>query len=71
MNRIFNQDFVSSFFPLSGIDPNPDNFVCAGIIHTRAVQIGVLLRLEPNKQAEVRISSLPTWNILTLAEEIL
>jgi AP-2 complex subunit alpha len=38
---------------LPGIDPNPDNFVCAGIIHTRAVQIGVLLRLEPNKQAEV------------------
>jgi len=36
-----------------GIDPNPDNFVCAGIIHTRAVQIGVLLRLEPNKQAEM------------------
>jgi len=36
---------------LEGIDPNPDNFVCAGIIHTRAVQIGVLLRLEPNKQA--------------------
>ena len=38
----------------TGIDPNPDNFVCAGIIHTRSVQIGVLLRLEPNKQAEVR-----------------
>jgi len=38
---------------LEGIDPNPDNFVCAGIIHTRAVQIGVLLRLEPNKQAEM------------------
>ena len=41
----------------AGIDPNPDNFVCAGIIHTRAVQIGVLLRLEPNKQAEVGIHS--------------
>merc|ERR1711962_1739844 len=38
---------------LEGIDPNPDNFVCAGIIHTRSVQIGVLLRLEPNKQAEM------------------
>lgn len=38
---------------LEGIDPNPDNFVCAGIIHTRAVQIGVLLRLEPNKQAQM------------------
>jgi len=38
---------------LEGIDPNPDNFVCAGIIHTRTAQIGCLLRLEPNKQASM------------------
>lgn len=38
---------------LDGIDPNPDNFVCAGIIHTRTHQIGCLLRLEPNKQAQM------------------
>ncbi|KAH7984294.1 AP-2 complex subunit alpha [Rhipicephalus sanguineus] len=38
---------------LDGIDPNPDNFVCAGIIHTRALQIGSLLRLEPNRQAQM------------------
>lgn len=38
---------------LDGIDPNPDNFVCAGIIHTRTQQVGCLLRLEPNKQAQV------------------
>ncbi|KAL1439744.1 hypothetical protein MTO96_009602 [Rhipicephalus appendiculatus] len=38
---------------LDGIDPNPDNFVCAGIIHTRAIQIGSLLRLEPNRQAQM------------------
>ncbi|KAJ8894951.1 hypothetical protein PR048_000258 [Dryococelus australis] len=38
---------------LDGIDPNPDNFVCAGIIHTRTQQVGCLLRLEPNKQAEM------------------
>ena len=38
---------------LENIDPNPDNFVCAGIIHTRSLQIGTLLRLEPNKQAQV------------------
>jgi len=38
---------------LDGIDPNPDNFVCAGIIHTRTQQIGCLLRLEPNKQAQM------------------
>lgn len=38
---------------LDGIDPNPDNYVCAGIIHTRTQQIGCLLRLEPNKQAQM------------------
>jgi len=38
---------------LKGIDPNPDNFVCAGIIHTRSQQIGCLLRLEPNRQAQM------------------
>ena len=47
----FDTHEIISLF--TGIDPNPDNFVCAGIIHTRSVQIGVLLRLEPNKQAEV------------------
>lgn len=38
---------------LDGIDPNPDNFVCAGIVHSRTQQIGCLLRLEPNKQAQM------------------
>ncbi len=38
---------------LQGVDPNPDNFVSAGIIHTRNQQIGCLLRLEPNKQVLV------------------
>ncbi|KAJ8986288.1 hypothetical protein NQ317_009998 [Molorchus minor] len=38
---------------LDGIDPNPDNFVCAGIIHMRTQQVGCLLRLEPNKNAQV------------------
>ncbi|XP_076033652.1 adaptor protein complex 2, subunit alpha isoform X2 [Oratosquilla oratoria] len=38
---------------LEDIDPNPDNFVCAGIIHTRSQQIGCLLRLEPNRQAQM------------------
>lgn len=40
---------------IEGIDPNPDNYVCAGIIHTKQQQIGCLLRLEPNKQANVSI----------------
>lgn len=38
---------------LVGIDPNQDNFVGAGIFHSRNQQVGVLLRLEPNKQAQV------------------
>lgn len=39
---------------LDGIDPNPENYVSAGIIHTRTQQIGCLLRLEPNRQAQVK-----------------
>ncbi|VDL77178.1 unnamed protein product [Nippostrongylus brasiliensis] len=38
---------------LTDVDPNPDNYVCAGIIHTQTQQIGTLIRLEPNKQAKV------------------
>ncbi|RWS17642.1 AP-2 complex subunit alpha-2-like protein [Dinothrombium tinctorium] len=38
---------------LEGIDPNPENFVCAGIVHTKYQQVGVLLRLEPNLQAQM------------------
>lgn len=38
---------------LDGIDPNPDNFVCAGIVHTRVQQVGCLMRLEPNRQAQM------------------
>lgn len=39
---------------LQNVDPNPENFVCAGIVKARTVQIGSLLRLEPNRQAQVR-----------------
>jgi AP-2 complex subunit alpha len=46
------------FSLMESVDPNPDNFVCAGIIHTKTVQIGCLLRLEPNNQAHV--SAKPT-----------
>ena len=38
---------------LENVDPNPSNFVAAGIIHTQAMQIGSLIRLEPNTQANV------------------
>lgn len=39
---------------LDNVDPNPENFVGAGIIQTKALQVGCLLRLEPNAQAQVR-----------------
>ncbi|XP_061593112.1 AP-2 complex subunit alpha-2-like isoform X1 [Cololabis saira] len=38
---------------LDGVDPNPANFVGAGVVHTRNTQVGCLLRLEPNMQAEM------------------
>ncbi|KAL4224513.1 AP-2 complex subunit alpha-2 [Mactra antiquata] len=38
---------------LEGIDPNPENFVSAGVLHTRNQQVGILVRLEPNKQAQM------------------
>ncbi|XP_040495623.1 AP-2 complex subunit alpha-2 isoform X4 [Ursus maritimus] len=38
---------------LEDVDPNPANFVGAGIIHTKTTQIGCLLRLEPNLQAQL------------------
>lgn len=52
-----------------GIDPNPENFVSAGILHTRNEQVGVLVRLEPSKQAQmyrltIRASKDPVAKIL-------
>ncbi|KAH7730925.1 Ap2a2 protein [Aphelenchoides avenae] len=38
---------------LVNIDPNPENYVCAGIIHTQSAQVGTLVRLEPNKQTKM------------------
>ncbi|XP_072890173.1 AP-2 complex subunit alpha-2 isoform X1 [Hemitrygon akajei] len=38
---------------LQDVDPNHDNFVGAGIIHTKSIQVGCLLRLEPNSQAQM------------------
>jgi hypothetical protein len=39
----------------ANVDPNPENFICAGIIKVKLAQIGCLLRLEPNRQAQVNI----------------
>ncbi|XP_044137564.1 AP-2 complex subunit alpha-1 isoform X2 [Bufo gargarizans] len=38
---------------LENVDPNPDNYVGAGIIQTKSVHVGCLLRLEPNIQAQM------------------
>lgn len=38
---------------LENIDPNADNFVTAGIVHTKLQQVGCLTRLEPNHQAQM------------------
>ena len=38
---------------LGEVDPNSDNFVSAGILNTKTVLIGCLLRLEPNKEKKV------------------
>uniref|UniRef100_A0A8C7UDH3 AP-2 complex subunit alpha n=1 Tax=Oncorhynchus mykiss TaxID=8022 RepID=A0A8C7UDH3_ONCMY len=38
---------------LDGVDPNPSNFVGAGVIHTKTTQVGCLLRLEPNTHAQM------------------
>ena len=45
------------FSILEGVDPNKDNFVCASILHTREAQVGCLMRLEPNTQAQVMYAS--------------
>jgi len=39
---------------LDNVDPNPENYVCAGVIQTKSQQVGCLLRLEPNAQAQVQ-----------------
>ncbi|XP_061620975.1 AP-2 complex subunit alpha-2-like isoform X2 [Phyllopteryx taeniolatus] len=38
---------------LEGVDPNAANFVGAGVVHTKTSQVGCLLRLEPNTQAQM------------------
>jgi len=38
---------------LENIDPNSENYVTAGIVHTTQQKVGCLIRLEPNTQAQV------------------
>lgn len=51
---------------LDRVDPNPANFVGAGVIHTKSVQVGCLLRLEPNTQAQVTHTHTPLPTYLPL-----
>ncbi len=54
------------FSILENVDPNPDNYVSAGIVHTRTSQIGCLLRLEPNLQAHVSVKKRLHYNIVAI-----
>ncbi|XP_051885515.1 AP-2 complex subunit alpha-2-like [Pristis pectinata] len=47
---------------LDGVDPNTTNFVGSGIIQTKTIQVGCLLRLEPNVQAQMYRLTLRTSN---------
>jgi len=47
---------------ITGVDPNVDNFVSAGIINTRSTLIGCLLRLEPNKETKMYRITVRTSN---------
>ncbi|XP_077995107.1 AP-2 complex subunit alpha-2-like [Glandiceps talaboti] len=55
IDREINKPKITGFglSLLEGVDPNPDNYVGAGIIHAKSGQIGCLMRLEPNLQAQM------------------
>lgn len=51
---------------LTGVDPNAENFVSAGVLNMRSVLIGCLLRLEPNKQTNMfRLTIRSSSDVLT------
>lgn len=48
----------SRFHVLSDVDPNPNNIVGAGVLHMSVGgKVGCLLRVEPNREAKVRLST--------------
>ncbi|XP_055341645.1 AP-2 complex subunit alpha-like [Paramacrobiotus metropolitanus] len=51
MDTAVTREKLSSFgfAVMPNIDPNPENFVGAGIVYTSALQVGCLLRLEPRR----------------------
>ena len=57
LNHDRHQNVISGqkFSILPDVDPNPDNFVSAGVLHMSIDgKVGCLLRLEPNRDAKVR-----------------
>lgn len=52
-----NEIFIGNRFSvLQGVDPNPENFVAAAVLHmSMSGKVGCLVRYEPNKNAKVRI----------------
>lgn len=52
-----NEIFIGNRFSvLQGVDPNPENFVAAAVLHmSTSGKVGCLVRYEPNKDAKVRI----------------
>lgn len=49
---------------LEDVDPNPSNLVGAGVLHTSVDgKVGCLLRLEPNREAKVRLFGLLTRHV--------
>ncbi|KAK7938447.1 hypothetical protein WMY93_001773 [Mugilogobius chulae] len=56
--RSSSQRYIAGFGSalLDNVDPNPENYVCAGVIQTKGQQVGCLLRLEPNAQAQVSVT---------------
>ena len=58
LDLVKNRQVVSghNFNVLDGIDPNPNNLVAAGVLHMSVEgKVGCLLRVEPNRDAKVRI----------------
>jgi len=53
---------------LEGIDSNPQNLVAAGVLHTATGKIGILVRVEPNRDARLARITVRTTNDAVSAE---
>ncbi|EIM19952.1 Adaptor protein complex AP-2 alpha subunit [Wallemia mellicola CBS 633.66] len=59
-----NEIFIGNRFSvLQGVDPNPENFVAAAVLHmSTSGKVGCLVRYEPNKDAKLARLTLRTTN---------